>query len=100
MAGMTLHSIFPALDLSAEQRAADAVARLATQLAATLATARILLAAGREVDLSGTEHRVGEVCARALDLPPELGRALRATLLLVHAELERTAATLGARMSS
>lgn len=90
-------SIFPDVSHSADRRAADAVHQLGTQLLAMLSTARILIAAGREVDLSGTEHRIGEFCARAVDLSPALGHEVQATLLAVRAELERTIAILEPR---
>ena len=94
---MTLHAIFPAQDRPADQRAADSARRLGTQLIATLSTARILIEAGRDVDLSGAQHSVGQLCARALDLPPDIGVELRALLVAVRAEVDRTTAALDLR---
>ena len=94
---MTLHAIFPVLDQAPDQRAADSVRRLGLQLIATLSTARILIETGREVDLSGTEDLVGQLCARALDLPPALGRELRDLLLALRTEVDRTSAALDLR---
>ena len=91
---MTLHAIFPVQDRSADQRAADSVRHLGTQLIATLSTARILIEAGRDVDLSGAQHSVGQFCARVLDLPPDIGAELRRLLVAVRAEVDRTRAAL------
>lgn len=91
---MTLHAIFPALSRCADQRAADSVRHLGAQVIATFSTARILIEAGREVDLSGAQDCVGQLCARALDLPPRLGLELRGLLVAVQAEVERTTAAL------
>lgn len=94
MGPMTLHAIFPALDGPADRRAAESVRRLGTQLIACLSTARVLIEAGRNVDLSGMQDGVGELCARALDLPPAMGLELRPLLLTLRAEVDRTRAVL------
>ncbi len=91
---MTLHAIFPMLDGPADDRAAESVRRLGTQLIASLSTARILLEAGREVDLSGLQDSIGELCARALDLAPTTGLELRALLVALRKEVDRTTAVL------
>ncbi len=91
---MTLHAIFPVLDRSADQRAADAARHLGAQLIATLSTARILIESGREVDLSGAQDSVGQLCARILDLPPGLGRELLDLLKALQGEVDRTTAAL------
>ncbi len=54
----------------------------------TLGVARGLVEAGRYVDLGGLEDQVGLLCAKALDLPPEEGRALRDELLALLARVE------------
>ncbi len=95
---MTLHAIFPVQNWSADQRAADSVRHLGMQLIATLSTARILIEAGRDVDLSGAQHSVGQLCARTLDLPPDLGTGLRGLLVAVQAEVDRTTAALDLRL--
>lgn len=97
---MTLHAIFPVLDRSADQRAADAARHLGAQLIATLSTARILIESGREVDLSGAQDSVGQLCARILDLPPGLGRELLDLLKAVQDEVDRTVAALDRRTSA
>lgn len=67
--------------------AADAEA-LADGVSATLRIARALIAGHRQVDLGGLDAMVGLLCARALDLPPDQGRALRPRLMLLLAELD------------
>ena len=91
---MTLHAIFPVLDGPADERAAESVRRLGTQLIASLSTARILLEAGRDVDLSGLQDCIGELCARVLDLAPAIGLELRALLIALREEADRTSAVL------
>lgn len=94
---MTLHAIFPPTDRSADQRAAEAAHHLGAQLVATLSTARILIESGREVDLSGAQDSVGQLCARILDLPPANGRELLDLLQAVRGEVDRTTAALDLR---
>jgi hypothetical protein len=60
----------------------------------TLCVARGLVEAGRYVDLAGLEDQVGLLCAKALDLPPEDGRAVRGDLFAVLARLEALSTTL------
>ena len=94
---MTLHAIFPALDRPADQRAAASVRLLGAQLIATLSTARILIETGREVDLSGAQDSVGQLCARTIDLPPGIGLELRGLLLAVQDEVDLITAALDLR---
>lgn len=54
----------------------------------TLGVARGLVEAGRHVDLAGLEDQVGLLCAKALDLPPEDGRAVRADLFALLARVD------------
>ena len=54
----------------------------------TIALATTLTHAGRKVDLSGLEHSVGIVCAKALDLMPDQGRTLRPALVALAAALD------------
>jgi hypothetical protein len=61
-----------------------------------LQIARALAAAGRPIDLSGLDHHVGRLCAQALDLPPEAGRAVRPHLSALLAGLNELAALLAA----
>ena len=54
----------------------------------TLGVARGLVEVGRCVDLAGLEDQVGLLCAKALDLPPTDGRAMRIELVAVLARVE------------
>jgi hypothetical protein len=44
---------------------------------------------GRRIDLGGLDQKVGLLCAKALDLPPEQGREARAELILLRNEIEQ-----------
>lgn len=57
----------------------------------TAALARALAEAGRPIDLTGLDGQVGLVCARALDLPPDEGCAMRAELRSLLAEVDALA---------
>jgi hypothetical protein len=59
----------------------DAIAR-------TIAIARKMLDAGESVDLTGLDNGIGLLCAKTLDLPPAMGRALRPRLTAVLDALE------------
>jgi hypothetical protein len=59
----------------------DAIAR-------TITIARIMLDAGESVDLTGLDNGIGLLCAKTLDLPPAMGRALRPRLTGVLDALE------------
>jgi hypothetical protein len=54
----------------------------------TLSVARGLVEAGRYVDLAGLQDEVGLLCAKALDLPPAEGRAIRGDLAALLARVE------------
>lgn len=66
----------------------------------TLQIARALVEADREVDVSGIENTVGLLCARVLDLPPELGRSLRARLAGLRDDADALSAALAARATA
>lgn len=51
---------------------------LLSQTEQTVRVAKALADAGRACDLSGLDQLAGIACAKALDLPPDEGRALRA----------------------
>jgi hypothetical protein len=53
-----------------------------------LRVGRSLMKTGRVVDLSGLEGSIGLLCAKSLDLPPPLGRAMRPHLAAVLDELD------------
>jgi hypothetical protein len=54
----------------------------------TLSVARGLVEAGRYVDLAGLQDEVGLLCAKALDLLPAEGRAIRGDLAALLARVE------------
>lgn len=58
-----------------------AVHALADELAKTIGVARALAEAGRVIDLTGLDSRIGLLCAKSLDLPPEQGRTMRPRLI-------------------
>ncbi len=66
----------------------------AASLRRTTALARALAEAGRPIDLAGLDGQVGLVCARALDLPPDEGRAMRGDLQALLAEVDALANSL------
>lgn len=53
-----------------------------------LVVAQALAAAARPIDLTGLDQQVGRICAGALDLPPDQGRALRPQLACLLARLD------------
>ena len=73
---------------SASHDAQAQIRALAEQVRHTMAVARGLLTGGRRVDLTGLDRGVGLLCAKALDLPPDQGRAARVELLRLVAELD------------
>ena len=66
--------------------------RLLEQIGGVLRLARVLAAAHRPLDLTGLNDLAGRLCAAALDLPPEQGRALRPALAALIGELDALAA--------
>ncbi len=70
---------------------------LADGLAKTLRIAKALLQSGRTIDLMGLEMMIGLLCARALDLPPEHGRAVRPELMTLRNETDALIALLAER---
>jgi hypothetical protein len=66
----------------------DAVQALASGLASTLRLARVMAETRRPLDLRGLDGQIGLLCAKALDLPPEQGRALRQALAALLADTE------------
>lgn len=76
-------------DSDAADRARMARLRdMAAGLDRTLVVASALVETGRSVDLAGIENGVGQLCAGVLDLPPELGRELRPTLIALGLRLD------------
>jgi hypothetical protein len=72
----------------------------AVDVTQTLGVARGLVEAGRYVDLVGLEVQIGLLCAKALDLPPAEGRAIRGDLICILMRVEAlSVALLHARTS-
>jgi hypothetical protein len=71
---------FPPDDGGAERAAIARVQDMAAALLRTLQMARLLLESGRAIELEGLQSAIGQLCARALDLPPAGGRQVRALL--------------------
>lgn len=74
-------------DIAAHDPLAAASA-LAEELASTISLARALAESGRAVDLTGLDLRIGLLCAKSLDLPPEQGREMRPALVLLSRAVE------------
>ncbi len=72
----------------------DATLALGGNLSHMLRMTQALVAGGRNVDLMGLERQVGLLCAKALDLPPEDGRAVRPVLVSLLADLDTLSSTL------
>jgi hypothetical protein len=75
---------------------APSVRHLADGIAATLRMARAMVEGQRDVDLQGLDGMIGLLCARALDLPPDQGRALRPRLIELLADVDALAGALAA----
>jgi hypothetical protein len=60
-----------------------------------LRVARALVQSQRPVDLAGLQDTIGRLCAAALDLPRDQGRALQPRLAAVLAELDALEHALG-----
>ena len=73
-----------------------AVQEMITSVAAILQIARLLLNAGRQVDIQGLDRVVGILCARALDLPPDQGRLVRPSLAILLIELDTLSVAMNA----
>jgi hypothetical protein len=63
----------------------------------TVAIIRRLVENGRAVDLTGLDNRMGLLCAMTLDLPSELGRALRPELIRLLGEVDAVSTVLSPR---
>lgn len=76
--------------------AAHEVAALAEVVRHTVAMAANLVLDGRRVDVTGLDHSVGVLCAKALDLPPDQGRDARAGLVGLLNEIDQLSLALRA----
>lgn len=72
----------------------QAVITMSEELGRTIHIAQVLLEHGRTVDLTGLDRGVGLLCAKALDLTPENGRAARPHLTAILAASDALEATL------
>ena len=69
---------------------------LATGLSKTMGIARALAQSGRTLDLTGIDNGIGVLCAQALDLPLQDGRALLPVLRDVLGQVDALTTTLRA----
>ena len=67
---------------------------LGARLSNTIGLARALARNGRTVDLAGLEDGIGMLCAQALDLPGQDGRALLPLLTELLAQVDTLDAAL------
>ena len=77
-----------------DQRNMAHVTALADAITRMLKLSRELVGCGRVVDLTGLDHAIGLVCAKALDLQPDYGRALRPRLAALLRDIELMATAL------
>ena len=80
-----------------DAEAAQAVIAMGDGLARTICIARVLVENGRTIDLAGLDRGVGLLCAKALDLPAEIGRSVRPNLIALIAEVDRLTVALQAQ---
>lgn len=66
----------------------DAVRAAAQGLGGLVSIAEGLVRAGRAVDLEGLERDVAALCAAAMALPPDEGRAIRGDIAVVMAGID------------
>ncbi len=95
---MTLPSLQPTglWPLQTHDAAADVVAR-SEVVRHTMQVAAGLAVGGRRIDLTGLDHTVGLLCAKALDLSPAEGRAARTGLVALLTEVDALSLALRAK---
>jgi hypothetical protein len=74
-----------------------AVRQLADELLKIVGIAHELVEAGGTVDLTGLDRRIGLLCAKSLDLPPDEGRRVRPRLIALSGSMEALSRALTAR---
>jgi hypothetical protein len=74
-----------------------AVRVLADELTSTISLACAFAEAGRAIDLTGLDDRVGLLCAKSLDLPPDEGRRVCSRLIALSGAIEALSRALTAR---
>ena len=79
--------------------AAGEVATLCAMVRHTVEIAAGLTGAGRRVDLTGLDHTIGLLCAKALDLAAADGRAARNELVLLLTKIDALSLALQAECS-
>lgn len=72
------------------------VASLSKTLLETVNIAVGLAAGGRRIDVTGLDHSIGLLCAKALDLPPIEGRAACALLFSLLSRMDTLSVALRA----
>jgi len=82
---------------TANETPIDAVRALAEELTKMIGIALALVAAGRQIDLTGLDSQIGLLCAKSLDLPPEEGRKVRPRLVALFGSAEELARALDKR---
>jgi hypothetical protein len=76
-----------------------AVHALAEELTTTIGVAQALAESGRAIDLTGLDERIGLLCAKSLDLPPDDGKRLRPHLIALSAAIEALSRVLSERVA-
>jgi hypothetical protein len=73
---------------TANEMPIEAVRALADELTKMVSVACALIEADRTVDLTGLDNRIGLLCAKSLDLPPDEGRKVRPRLIALLGSTE------------
>lgn len=81
-------SIAPECPDGSDVREFQAFNAAACAVSDMLAVAHALLTADRRLDLAGLDDAVGALCAKALDMPREMGARARPMLIAVLARLD------------
>ena len=97
MAGMERTGLLNFDHAGFDTAALQAATGMSEGLARTVCIARVLVENGRTVEMAGLDRGVGLLCAKALDLPPELGRSLRPQLIALLAAIDQLTEALQAQ---
>jgi hypothetical protein len=82
-------------DPAFDTEAMEATLALCDAVTRTVRIAHALIESGQPVDLTGLDRGVGLLCAKSLDLPPSMGRALRPRLVAVLQTLDEMTLAMG-----
>lgn len=74
--------------LSPAVTSSQSVRGLASSLTFLIRLSRVLAGAGRPVDLSGLDDRIGLLCARVMDLDPEDGTEIKPYVFQLAGEID------------